>query len=220
MSECGCPVIISAMKGIGTLLLWFVWLSAVSAAEVYLHEDKYGRKSFSDRPLGNNASKMYLTGSRGWVEHNPIRKRPSASGKAFDWRANQKRFDQEIRRLARQFNIPHTLVHAVITAESSYDPNAVSSAGAMGLMQLMPETARNYGVSNRRDPSQNMRAGVRYLSYLLGLFDNDLRLALAAYNAGENAVKSYGNRIPPYRETQRYVRKVLNFYQRYRKTMG
>ena len=104
----------------------------------------------------------------------------------------------------------------MVTAESAYDPVAVSSAGAVGLMQLMPGTAERYGVRNRRDPRQNVLGGVRYLRDLLVQFD-DLTLALAAYNAGENAVIRYGNRIPPYPETQNYVRKVLTFYRDYRR---
>jgi soluble lytic murein transglycosylase-like protein len=83
----------------------------------------------------------------------------------------------------------------------------------------MPETARRYGVSNRRNPSDNISGGTRYLRDLLLMFNNNVQLALAAYNAGENAVKKYGNRIPPYTETQNYVRKVISYYQEYRKTM-
>ena len=109
-------------------------------------------------------------------------------------------------------------MHAVVRAESAYNPNAVSRAGAVGLMQLMPATAAHYGVTNRRDPTQNLMGGTRYLAYLLKLFDNDLTLALAAYNAGEGAVQRYGNKIPPYRETQNYVRKVLAFYRQARAT--
>ena len=104
------------------------------------------------------------------------------------------------------------LLHAVVRAESAYDPDAVSSAGAVGLMQLMPDTARRYGVSDRRDPDANVLAGASYLRDLIAEFEQDLELALAAYNAGENAVRSYGNRIPPYPETQGYVRKVLRYY--------
>ena len=85
----------------------------------------------------------------------------------------------------------------------------------MGLMQLMPATASRYGVKDRKDPIDSIRGGSRYFRYLLDLFDNDIRLALAAYNAGENAVIKYGRRIPPYRETQNYVKRVLKFYEEY-----
>jgi soluble lytic murein transglycosylase-like protein len=105
----------------------------------------------------------------------------------------------------------------VITAESAYDPEAISRTGAIGLMQLMPGTARRYGVANRRNPEDNISGGARYLVDLLKMFNNNLQLALAAYNAGENAVKEYGNKIPPYKETQNYVRKVLEYYNQYKK---
>ena len=107
------------------------------------------------------------------------------------------------------------LLHAVITAESGYQPDAVSPKGARGLMQLMPETAKRYGVSNLNDPAQNISGGARYLKDLLKMFDNDLPLTLAAYNAGENAVFRYGRKIPPYRETANYVKKVLELYTDY-----
>ncbi len=104
------------------------------------------------------------------------------------------------------------LVHAVIRAESAYDPHALSAKGAMGLMQLMPETASLLNVSNPYDPEQNISGGVRYLRYLLDRFDGNLELALAAYNAGENRV-SRESRVPRITETQQYVRKVLRFYR-------
>lgn len=130
-------------------------------------------------------------------------------------RANKRRFTPLIRQVARLYRLETALVHAVVAAESAYDPNAVSTAGAVGLMQLMPQTARRYGVKNRRDPLQNVLGGVRYLRDLLLQF-NELPLALAAYNAGEKAVVKYGHRIPPYPETRDYVRKVLNYYQKHR----
>jgi hypothetical protein len=116
--------------------------------------------------------------------------------------------------MARQHQLKPGLVHAVITVESAYDPKAVSHAGAMGLMQLMPETAKRYGVSDPHDPKQNISGGVRYLSDLLQQFGN-LRLALAAYNAGEGAVQRYGNRVPPFKETRSYVSSVLRYYRQY-----
>lgn len=116
-----------------------------------------------------------------------------------------------IERTARQYGLWPELLHAVIRTESAYRADALSSAGACGLMQLMPGTAERFKVKNIWDPAENVRGGATYLRLLLDLFQNDLRLALAAYNAGENAVKRYGNDIPPYPETQEYVRKVLRF---------
>jgi soluble lytic murein transglycosylase-like protein len=93
----------------------------------------------------------------------------------------------------------------------------VSHKGAVGLMQLMPQTARRYGVRNMYDPAQNIQGGARYLRDLMGKFNNDLPLVLAAYNAGEDAIAQHGNRIPPYRETRSYVPRVLNFYRQYQR---
>ena len=104
------------------------------------------------------------------------------------------------------------LLHAVIQAESAYNPKAISSAGAIGLMQLMPDTARRYGVTDRYDPEQNVDGGTRYLKDLLAMFNSDLKLAVAGYNAGEGAVMKYNYSVPPYRETQDYVRHVLKLY--------
>ena len=110
---------------------------------------------------------------------------------------------------AARYGVDPDLVHAVVRAESAYKPRARSHAGACGLMQLMPATAQRFGVRDIWDPAQNVRGGVAYLRFLLDRFDGDIRLVLAAYNAGEGAVAKYGNRIPPYRETRTYVRRVL-----------
>ena len=119
---------------------------------------------------------------------------------------------------AKLHNIDPALVHAVIQVESAYNVKAVSPKGAVGLMQLMPATGLRYGVSAKqlRSPADNIRAGTRYLAELLQMFGGDVKLALAGYNAGEGAVLKYGNRVPPYRETQAYVPRVLAFYERWR----
>jgi len=132
-------------------------------------------------------------------------------------RADRSRYDEHIQAAAKAHGVEASLIHAVISAESAYDPLARSAKGARGLMQLIPETASRYGVSNPFDPGQNIDGGTRYLKDLLVMFGNDLRLVLAAYNAGEGAVVRYGN-IPPYQETLAYVPKVLAYYKRYRAT--
>ncbi len=109
--------------------------------------------------------------------------------------------------IARKHDVEPSLVDSVIRVESAYNPNAVSSAGAMGLMQLIPSTARRFGVNDTFHPQQNIEGGVRYLKYLMELYHGDERLALAAYNAGEGAVAKYKG-IPPYPETQNYVYQV------------
>lgn len=112
-----------------------------------------------------------------------------------------------IEQAARKYNVDPNLVHAVVKVESNYNPRAVSHAGAVGLMQLVPSTARRFGVLNSFDPRQNIEAGVRYLKYLQTLYRNNMRLALAAYNAGEGAVFRYQG-IPRYRETENYLYQV------------
>jgi soluble lytic murein transglycosylase-like protein len=123
-----------------------------------------------------------------------------------------------IEETARKYDVDPLLVHSLVQVESAYNPNALSHKGAQGLMQLIPGTARRFGVTNVWDVRQNIEGGVRYLRYLNGLFPNDLRLTLAAYNAGEAAVWKYGNNIPPYRETEQYVYKVGQRYGRARRT--
>lgn len=133
---------------------------------------------------------------------------PKLTGRLAERRA---RYTRLIEAAAERHRLDPELIHAVVRAESSYDPNARSSAGACGLMQLMPATAQRFGVRDVWDPAQNIAGGVAYLRVLIERFEGDLRLVLAAYNAGEGAVAKYGNRIPPYRETQHYVRRVLGY---------
>lgn len=119
-----------------------------------------------------------------------------------------------IERVAGQYGLQSELLHAVIAVESGYDPTARSRKGAGGLMQLMPGTAKRYGVADTFNPEQNLHGGARYLRDLMRIFDGDISLVLAAYNAGENAVLRNGRRIPQYLETVDYVPKVLAHYKR------
>lgn len=130
-----------------------------------------------------------------------------------------KNYSSLVKDVADLTDLEPALLHAVIQTESAYNPKAISPKGAVGLMQLMPATAKRFGVTDRTDASSNVYGGARYLRHLLRLFNNNLRLALAAYNAGENAVKRYGNQIPPYRETRNYVKKVMALYKSYQNNM-
>ena len=173
-----------------------------SAVEVYKYVDSKGQVHLTDRPTHDRYQLIQKAGKKLRMPRINFR----------DKDANRKRFASKIAEVASRYQVPEALIHAVITIESAYDPNAISRAGAVGLMQLMPATAKRYGVTNRRNPSANLTGGTRYLKDLLLRFDSNIELALAGYNAGENAVEKYGNQIPPYDETRNYVRKVLQLY--------
>lgn len=130
------------------------------------------------------------------------------------YKPNKSKFSTLIAQASLEHQVDERLLHAVIQSESAYNASAVSSAGAVGLMQLMQGTAERYGVYDRNDPEQNIHGGTKYLRDLLDMFDGNVELAVAAYNAGEGAVKKYNNRIPPYRETQNYVKQVLALYNK------
>jgi len=168
-------------------------------ADVYKRVDANGRIYYTDEPVGNQYKLVFRTSRK------PVSVR--------EMEANKKRFSPIINRLSNKVNLDPNLIHALIRTESAYNPDVVSKKGAVGLMQLMPGTAKRYGVSDRRNPIENIRGGVEYFRDLMRQFDSDLKLALAAYNAGENAVIRYGNKIPPYPETQNYVAKVMAFYK-------
>lgn len=176
-------------------------------ADIYKFVDSRGRVHLADRPLGPG----YVLIHRG----PGYKSRSRSRSRTHDFARNRRRFAPLVDRVARHHRMDATLVHAVVQVESAYDPAAVSRKGAVGLMQLMPGTANRYGVPDRLDPERNLHGGVRYLRDLILRFD-DVVLALAAYNAGENAVEHYGNRVPPFPETRRYVDKVLAAWRRLR----
>ena len=120
----------------------------------------------------------------------------------------QAEYDEIVRNIAQKYRVEHTLIHSIIRAESNYDRFAISSKGALGLMQLMPSTAIQYGVKNVFDPRENIEGGVRYLKDLIKLYNGKTDLVLAAYNAGQEAVRKF-NGIPPYRETRDYISKIM-----------
>ncbi|MEO5692855.1 MAG: lytic transglycosylase domain-containing protein [Usitatibacter sp.] len=185
-------------------------------ADIYMRKDERGVVHFTNIPQADKRFKM-------------VRKESNTSAYTAAAGAPQYSLPREemirmyapiIDSLSRTHNVEPSLVHAVITAESGYNPGAVSRAGARGLMQLMPDTARRFGVQNIMDPTENIQGGVRYLRELLTMFNGNKELAVAAYNAGENAVIRHGNRIPPYAETVNYVPKVLGIYQKFQSRKG
>jgi soluble lytic murein transglycosylase-like protein len=125
----------------------------------------------------------------------------------------KQQYDPIVQACARQYNVPADLIHSIIRAESAYDSHAISPKGAVGLMQLMPETATQYGVSDRFDPTENIAGGVKYLKDLCKLFSGNTAKVLAAYNAGQEALKKF-NGIPPYAETREYIRRVMASYSK------
>jgi soluble lytic murein transglycosylase-like protein len=196
--------------------------AADARADVYKYVDYKGNTYFTDAPLrGGTYRLQWKRESQNLIGENRKRlrsldassrsllspPRKAASDKSLE--ARRARYERVIAAYALRYGLPPELLHAVIRTESAYNHDAVSSAGAQGLMQLMPGTAARYGVKDSFNPVENVRGGAAYLRDLLDMFGQDLRLALAGYNAGENAVIRYGNKIPPYGETQGYVRKVL-----------
>ncbi|WP_422614778.1 lytic transglycosylase domain-containing protein [Methylobacter svalbardensis] len=165
--------------------------------------------------IANDGSIYYTDKPKNSLYKRIIRTRPVNYAAALPYMgSNRKRFADLITEAANRHQVDVRLVHAVIQAESAYNARAISTAGAVGLMQLMPDTARRYGVVNRNDPVQNIDGGTHYLKDLLRMFNSNLDLAVAAYNAGEGAVMRYHNSIPPYPETRNYVKTVMALYNR------
>jgi len=181
-------------------------------ADIYSFTDERGVVHFTNIPSLDRRYKLIRREAGSSVPR---------SGQAWmPTEADIRRYSGIVEVAASAHGVEPALVQAVITAESGFNPNALSRKGASGLMQLMPDTARRYGVRNIFDPVENVHGGVRYLKDLLAMFNGDMRLALAGYNAGENAVIRAGNRIPPYQETQNYVPKVIDIYHRFRARTG
>ncbi|MCI0654007.1 MAG: lytic transglycosylase domain-containing protein [Methylococcaceae bacterium] len=193
-------------------LVFFLGFEA--QADIYRIVDQSGKVTFTNVPLKKIPKGVKYTlvlksliRPRKLGENAP--KLVSMNGNRSRYR---KKFEPIIASAAQRHKVDPKLLHAMIQAESAYNPNAVSHKGAVGLMQLMPQTADRYGVRNREDPDQNINGGAEYLSDLMSMFSSDIRLAVAAFNAGEQNVIKYGNTIPPFKETQQYVKKVMKFY--------
>jgi soluble lytic murein transglycosylase-like protein len=186
-------------------------LSTHSFADIYSYVDRDGTVHFTNVPGGDARYRLYMRSRDGGRRRGMAVTPSDTSPERFN------RYNEVIREAATLYQIPEELVRAVIKVESDYDPRAVSRAGAQGLMQLMPETAQRMQVRDIMDPRENILGGVRYLRVLANMFNGNLQLTLAGYNAGENAVVKHGG-IPPFDETEDYVVKVLAYYRRYRET--
>ena len=194
-----------AMRPATLLALTFALLTtgagAPAFADIYSFIDSAGVTHFTNVPVDTRYRLLLAT---------PPEER---AARPENWLARSAEFDLLIERAARSRAVRPELVRAVIVVESAFNPHAVSRRGAIGLMQLLPETARRYGVADAFDPEQNITAGVLYLHDLLTRYGNNLELTLAAYNAGEDAVERYGRSIPPFAETRHYVPTVLRIYR-------
>ena len=200
-------------------LLALLACAGPAAADIFSFRDERGVVHFTNMPNGDKRFKLIRkeeTGNSGAASVGA----PRVAQLFMPAKADILRFSSMIENASKTHGVDSALVHAVITAESGYNPGATSRAGAKGLMQLMPDTAARYGVRNIVDPQENINGGVRYLRDLITMFNGNLELAVAAYNAGENAVIRHGNRIPPYAETVHYVPKVLGFYRKFQSRQG
>ncbi|AXM94706.1 lytic transglycosylase domain-containing protein [Pseudomonas plecoglossicida] len=184
------------------LILGVLWLAAgVAQADVYISIDAKG---------GYVLSNVHRPGRH---YERVISESIAQAGPANAQLITGRPYAEVVAAAARTHDVPQALLHALIKAESGYNPKARSAAGAVGLMQLMPDTAREMGVENALDPEDNVQGGARYLKRMLTLFDNDITLAVAAYNAGPDAVMRRGA-VPPFAETRRYVPNVLREYRK------
>ena len=197
-----------------SLLVCAIFCVGAEARDIYIYKDYDGNTVLTDRRShgpGFELSGYELVMKRRMKEYST----PQSGSKvpSYSWLKKQvQALSPTIARVSEDTRVDLDLLHAVILAESAYNPKALSPKGAMGLMQLMPATARRFGVEDAWDVSQNIQGGARYLDFLLDRFDGKTEIAVAAYNAGEGAVDKYGG-IPPYKETQGYVKKVMKFYQ-------
>ncbi|HEY2676731.1 MAG TPA: lytic transglycosylase domain-containing protein [Steroidobacteraceae bacterium] len=178
--------------------------SSVAATKIYTYLDSQGLRHYTDTPDDNRYRLLSFTPQD-----------RTAAGDRYDLLllAKATQYDSIIEHAALTSALEPNLLRAVIVVESGFNSRAVSKRGAVGLMQLMPATASRFGVSNPYDARQNVHAGARYLKFLIDRFGNNVRLALAAYNAGEDAVDRNGGQIPPFSETLAYVPRVLKIYQ-------
>jgi len=180
------------------LVILAVMAAGIARADIYKHVDDEGVLHLTNVPSDPNVKYIMV------MREKRILFQPDI---------DVTRYDSIINKAADKFSLDSALIKAIIKAESNFNHKAVSPVGAQGLMQLMPKTASALRVDDSFHPEKNIEGGARYLRYLLNTYKGDLNLALAAYNAGEKAVAKYNYNIPPYRETQNYVRRVLSFYK-------
>ena len=202
------PYAVLILRRLCVLLTCAVLAPSCSFADIYKYVDEDDIIHFTDAPT-DKRFKIFLRDLKKDKELRTKLKYISS--------ANPAEFEQLIKSCSLKYGVDQSLVKAVIHAESGYNPNAVSSKGASGLMQLMPGTAKSLKVADRFNPKDNVEGGVKYLRFLLDTFQGDISLAVAAYNAGLSKVAKYGG-IPPYNETRTYVNRVLSYMKSYQES--
>lgn len=190
-------------------LLFLLCPVHAALADIYMVQNADGQIHFTNSVIHQRGYQVFIAESK----HVDINLKRDVS-QSFSER--KRSTIQLIQNTAHKYALDPALITAIIAIESGFDPEARSSKGALGLMQLMPATARQYGVFNLRNPSENITAGTQHFKKLVDTHNGNIALALAAYNAGDGSIKKNAKRIPPYPETMLYVSKVLAFYERYR----
>jgi soluble lytic murein transglycosylase-like protein len=193
-----------ALKSVFIIAAVLAASSAAANSKIYSYVDDQGTRHFTDVPDNNRYRLLKLSSDE-----------RTTSGDRYDSQvlARATQYDSIIEQAAQSFAVEPNLLRAVIVVESGFNCRALSKRGAVGLMQLMPATASRVGVSNPYDPRENVHGGARYLKFLIDRFGHNVRLALAAYNAGEEAVDRNGGQIPPFTETMAYVPRVMKIYK-------
>jgi soluble lytic murein transglycosylase-like protein len=182
------------------LTVFIITTANVAHADIYKYVDNEGVLHLTNVPTDHNVKYVMIMREKRIL---------------FQANLDVSKYDELINKAANKFKLDSALIKAIIKAESNFNHRAVSRVGAQGLMQLMPKTASSMNVEDSFHPEKNIEGGARYLRYLLNTYKGNLDLALAAYNAGEKAVAKYNYNIPPYRETQNYVKRVYSFYKSY-----
>lgn len=182
------------------LTVFIMTTANVAHADIYKYVDNEGVLHLTNVPTDHNVKYVMIMREKRIL---------------FQANLDVSKYDELINKAANKFKLDSALIKAIIKAESNFNHRAVSRVGAQGLMQLMPKTASSMNVEDSFHPEKNIEGGARYLRYLLNTYKGNLDLALAAYNAGEKAVAKYNYNIPPYRETQNYVKRVYSFYKSY-----
>jgi len=182
------------------LTVFIITTANVAHADIYKYVDNEGVLHLTNVPTDHNVKYVMIMREKRIL---------------FQANLDVTKYDDIITKAANKFKLDSALIKAIIKAESNFNHRAVSPVGAQGLMQLMPKTASSLNVEDSFHPEKNIEGGARYLRYLINTYKGDLTLALAAYNAGEKAVAKYNYNVPPYRETQNYVKRVFSFYKSY-----